>query len=438
MSTTFRFTRHGYSCNNINITYNEKAIKSDYDPSITLWAIKETYDHGMKNIDFFNSSNIYVSCLVRTWMTTILLYIHYASKNNKLIILNIVPFLKEMHNKKSLKGLDTGNYPDKLNKQINRLVKYLKFSFKVLRNNSKIFKNIKIVIKSLDLYNILLDINNKLDITVSVLNINNNIIKTYGNKKFNGINVIEKPIKFNINYIKYLHKVKKKVNNKVNNKYIKLSINDKKLKNSNYKNYIKIHNAYDGLVFYKVNKNINYFINWFYENELNINNNKIISKSYNKNSNSNIKFINSSKNIILNSSVNNCIHCVSHSRVMQQFLFSLLNNNELKFIKSNDFFNNLIDTNSWSIQLNINNTSKQISKIYLMYGINKPEEIIKLNKIKKKKNPILFGNKNVYSIQECENLCYTSKTKKLIIKKKKCNKKIKEFTKKYIKNKIIP
>lgn len=89
-------TRHAYSCSNYNKDL-VKLIKSHRhrDPSITMWGM-----FGSKLISekepFNNVPNeliVYVSCLVRTWQTAVMLY-------NKCTTLHIVvsPFAKEQDN----------------------------------------------------------------------------------------------------------------------------------------------------------------------------------------------------------------------------------------------------------------------------------------------------------------------------------------------------
>ena len=482
---TFRFTRHGYSCNNINITYVEKAIKSDFDPSITSWAIMETFEHGKINKGYFNSNKVYVSCLIRTWMSAVLLYIHHINdylSDNKVLYLNIIPFLKEKHKGLLLKGLDTGNYPDKLFNQINKFHDFLKYSIKLLRDSKMLFQNLTIIIKSLDLYTITFNIDENYEITIKINDIDitkiNNIYKAIMIKKnidLSGLKLTN--VELNDHYINYLIQVKnhlysttetKTENESTIERYSKLTLilNSNKIDETKYKQYKNKYNdnvneknyEYSGLIFYEKERNLNYFINWFIDNKL-YNDNEITSQ-YNYENNQANNTVNerriaqrtqriednlpsetfvggetqifSSKNleeIISNSK--KIIHCVSHSRVMQQFLFSLLSKNNKKTLQINEYFKKLTDTNSWSIQLNIN-TSKYIDNdnIYILYGVEKPETIKDLSRLKKLLKKKLFSNKNIYSIQNCENLCYTSKTKKLIINKGQCNKKVDEYTKK--------
>lgn len=460
MKLSFRFTRHGYSCNNINTTLLEKALYSDKDPSLTIWGIIETFKHGKDNIDYFNSNNIYVSCLVRTWLTATLLYIHHVNKvnaNNKIILLNIVPFLKEKH-MKILFSNDKGNSPEVLTKQINKLILLLKYCFTFLSSNDiNLFKDLTIIIKSLDLYNISLYIDNKLNIKTEInyikvrklnripglIKIKDVSFKSYDNYKFDDNNEY-------INYFKKIksHNLKSSVN------YTKLKINNNILNTSAFNHFKNKTPNYDynGLIFYKYGKNINFFINWYIDNKLkfqyfntdaiyidnstyeSINNESINNdkKKHTRKHNlqslnlSNYSFKNTTKEIILNNTYDKCIHCVSHSKVMQQFIFSLLNDNDEKHIKENIHFNDIINTNSWSIQINMINY--KFNDIYILNGVYTPS----ITYYKVKNTPLFFSNKDIKAIKQCELLCYRDHVKRNIIFKKSCDKKIKQYTKKYI------
>lgn len=460
MKLSFRFTRHGYSCNNINTTLIEKALYSDRDPSLTIWGIIETFKHGKENIDYFNSNNIYVSCLVRTWLTATLLYIHHVNKvnsNNKIILLNIVPFLKEKHLNLLLAN-DKGNSPEVLNKQINKLILLLKYCFTFLSSDDiNLFKDLTIIIKSLDLYNISLNIDDKLNIKTEVNYIKikklNNIpglikikdvsFKSYDNYKFDDNN----------KYINYFKNIKdQKLKSSVN--YTKLKINNNILNTSAYNRFKNKTPNYDyhGITFYNYKKNINFFINWYidnklkaqyfdietiYTNNLNSTYESINDDKNNKNKHTrkhklqtrnlnNYSFKNTTKQMILDNTYDKCIHCVSHNKVMQQFILSLLNKDDKSHIKKNTHFNNIINTNSWSIQINMNNY--KFNDIYILNGVYTPS----ITYYKVKNPPLFISNKDVKAIKQCELLCYRDHIKRNIIFKKSCDKKIKQYTKKYI------
>ena len=107
MLKQFIFTRHAHSCNNVkenkvNKFSVGKSIAelssagfrtSELDPGISLFGmlscLKKT---SMVQDDRYNSDTVFTSCLVRTWMTAILLYL---PKIGDALTLVISPYLKE-------------------------------------------------------------------------------------------------------------------------------------------------------------------------------------------------------------------------------------------------------------------------------------------------------------------------------------------------------
>lgn len=110
--TTIYLTRHAYSCANYNSDLN-KLIKAHRkkDPSITMWGIygslllaeKEPFNIKLSTI------GIYVSCLIRTWQTAVILY-------NKCDTINLIvsPFAKE---EDSISMFNEDNIPNKVEYQ---------------------------------------------------------------------------------------------------------------------------------------------------------------------------------------------------------------------------------------------------------------------------------------------------------------------------------
>jgi len=96
----FIITRHANSCNNI------VSISKNYEPGLTSYGIKTTYEMGKKNKDKYTSSMVFVSCLLRTWETATLLYLQNIAIRETLTLV-ISPFLKEEH---FILG-KRGNYP---------------------------------------------------------------------------------------------------------------------------------------------------------------------------------------------------------------------------------------------------------------------------------------------------------------------------------------
>ena len=115
----FQFTRHALSCNNINAgnyIYNGK----DFEPSITQYGIIYTIYFTKENKEHFTSSHVYVSNLLRTWITAFLLYGPHEPDN---LHLYISPYLKEKH--MSIIGIDIerGNFPKEFLHTIEKFIK---------------------------------------------------------------------------------------------------------------------------------------------------------------------------------------------------------------------------------------------------------------------------------------------------------------------------
>ena len=111
-----QITRHGPSCNNIAST-----IRKVMEPNLTNKGIERLMDHKIANREIFQSNHIFVSPLLRTWMTAIILYGFDTRDVPRQIFLLISPFLKEHFQK----GFKNGNFPIDLQYQIKRIVKFL-------------------------------------------------------------------------------------------------------------------------------------------------------------------------------------------------------------------------------------------------------------------------------------------------------------------------
>lgn len=98
----FVFTRHLFSCNN---SHKKDGNWSRYkEPMISTLGIITglSLDKGVE------TSEVFVSCLIRTWITAIILYLPNAP--DEAFNLYISPFIKEKHSDFGL-GLDKGNTP---------------------------------------------------------------------------------------------------------------------------------------------------------------------------------------------------------------------------------------------------------------------------------------------------------------------------------------
>jgi hypothetical protein len=214
ISKRFLFTRHSYSCNNSIKTINfYNKLK---DPNLTIWGIQRTLEKFFENPKLYNSPYVFVSCLIRTWCSAILLYL----PNIDSITLLISPFIKEKHNT-LFKGLDIGNNPDNIKNQFNKFNKFLKVAHFYCEK-----QNINIENKNITIY-----FHKDFYLTFIIKRDKNNLIVIENNFK---------NIKNNKPY-KYIE----------SNEYPNSNIlTDEKIK--------------DDIIFYKKNTNINKFIEWIY------------------------------------------------------------------------------------------------------------------------------------------------------------------------------
>jgi hypothetical protein len=129
MNTVF-ITRHAFSCNNLkskkgSTLGNVLNRATEREPSLTTWGVLQTLarssDSIYTNPDNKDSIRIFVSCLVRTWFTAILLY----GPNYKNITLRVSPYLKEH-------GETAGNMPIPFRQQVQKLEHFLNY-LKVIR-----------------------------------------------------------------------------------------------------------------------------------------------------------------------------------------------------------------------------------------------------------------------------------------------------------------
>lgn len=364
----FIITRHAYSCNNINKTLIRKLKFSEYDPSITIHGLINTYLQGLKETSkVFNSNKVLVSILIRTWITATLLYIHKQLE----LTLIISPYLKEKH-LKIAKSLDTSNIPLSFKLQLIKYYKFLYYMIDIINvtqmKNNFINKTINIIFES---YKVVFYINNK-DNNEKILI---TVFKKISNDEYKEIHFINKSkVKSSLlnntlepDYITYL-------------KNLDITQTTKTYKKELIKPYsqdytIDITNSRKDLLFYKKNENIAKFINWVYNN--------ISDKK---------------------------IHCVSHSKIMQQFYKLIMNSNTDIETKQQ---------NSWSMvfNTNLNNNKISINSVKIKHGI-----ISTYN----------YTLKKDMSIKSCEILCFHNSK---IIHKKNCSKRIKLKSNKFLKQK---
>ena len=133
---TFYVSRHLNSCNNMvdNIKWTNPTYKFS-EPPLSMWGVISGL--ALQRNPLGNLKNkVYVSCLVRTWMTAIIEYLpHISKKRNegKSINLIVSPYIKEedLSNKYYVgKTIDKGNMPINIDEQIKKIQYF--FSFLVL------------------------------------------------------------------------------------------------------------------------------------------------------------------------------------------------------------------------------------------------------------------------------------------------------------------
>ena len=121
LNLNFTITRHAHSCNNLKegksdsntqflkrIPLAGKSIQgavknynffdrtSEHDPGLSFYGVLATLLKTSRiSDDRYKSDTVFVSCLVRTWMTAILLYL--PNIGNDTLTLVISPFIKEKH-----------------------------------------------------------------------------------------------------------------------------------------------------------------------------------------------------------------------------------------------------------------------------------------------------------------------------------------------------
>ena len=166
----FIFTRHAFSCNNLTDATLVKKAKSflvrkkGSDPSIVLYGMlqayfKHKYDkNGSYNVegeqrkDYYTlnkNERVYVSGLVRTWQTAVLLYLPNL-KHNIPLELEVLPFLKEKH-RSGGKSIDSGNFPGPIQDAIIKFKIFLEYLAVLSKDIRDLYIGRKINIYYLDL-----------------------------------------------------------------------------------------------------------------------------------------------------------------------------------------------------------------------------------------------------------------------------------------------
>jgi hypothetical protein len=145
----FQFTRHLLSCNNII----DNPLFHHFEPSGTIYgiitAILFSYDLYPKSVESNESNktkyafkNVYVSNLLRTWITATLLYgANGENSSSTPLELYVCPYLKEEHKESKIGSYRRGNYPEKLEYTLIKFGNFLTLLRKINYEIGTIFKD---------------------------------------------------------------------------------------------------------------------------------------------------------------------------------------------------------------------------------------------------------------------------------------------------------
>ena len=135
-SQTYHISRHLNSCN--NMVDDAKWTNASYkfsEPPLSLWGIISGLALQRSPTGIFENK-VYVSCLVRTWMTAIIEYLPHCKISDTgifILSLTVSPYIKEadLSNKYYVgQTIDVGNMPESVDEQVSK-IKYF-FSFLIL------------------------------------------------------------------------------------------------------------------------------------------------------------------------------------------------------------------------------------------------------------------------------------------------------------------
>lgn len=268
----FEILRHGFSVANI---YKErKNFKSsrdqfrEKDSGLSVYGILSACKmHEIRDFNFENGDTIYVSCLIRTWMTALSIFLpylctQYPDENNLNIKLKISKYAREEFISEYL-GSD--NQPKDFNIQLKNLKVFLKILKKLYPKLENKNFEITIILENKLEYNIFSGISEILRSykqTKNIINGNKNIIngnKNIINKNKNIISKNKNTIngnKVSINYRKFQINSKNEINNN------DLNINNKIWLQNNIHNSLKeyqnsIDKYVNSIIINKGLKNIN-------------------------------------------------------------------------------------------------------------------------------------------------------------------------------------
>ena len=125
----YQFNRHANSCNNDDAgkaqikIFNLRAVQKDSEPGLTNRGIEETIKQSRTEGNrekYYNSNNVFVSCLYRTWCTAALLY---SNGSEQKLTLKISPYMKEKWDA----GFHRGNHPKSIYHMVEKFKKFLNY-----------------------------------------------------------------------------------------------------------------------------------------------------------------------------------------------------------------------------------------------------------------------------------------------------------------------
>ena len=427
---TFYISRHLNSCNNMvdDIKWTNPTYKFS-EPPLSMWGVISGLALQRNPLGNFQNK-VYVSCLVRTWMTAIIEYlphVHLQRKIGKIINLIVSPYIKEedLSNKYYVgQTIDKGNMPININEQIEKIQYF--FSFLVLIQ--KYFKQMKSKTMSEN----------------NIQSYNNNIIKIQKNLDEilldgNTINIIfpsfdRRDVKISLEY----DNSNKKLISVSNELYDDYSYFDKIPKDKEFSlelqeggnndvNYNYFESVLNAFLEQNITKSDNVIDVPFNNKKLKINSTSKKSGYFNKIPNvsayttsfgkeSMLLFINWIKNVIKNKDED--IYVVAHSNIMQATLYNIcgkIKNTIIKKKNVDECESGLYDVvkkqNIWELILKIKDDNI-ITSVKVRPGQQKPDD--------ETKKALNYGREKILSCgKDIQNIERIIKQDEMIVKEPK-------------------
>ena len=135
----FQFTRHLLSCNNII----DNPLNHHFEPSGTIYGIITAilFSNEEKNKEKYAFKHVYVSNLLRTWITATLLYgANGPNGPNDRLELYVCPYLKEEHKEFKIGAFKRGNYPEEISYTLIKFANFLTLLRKMYGEIGTIFE----------------------------------------------------------------------------------------------------------------------------------------------------------------------------------------------------------------------------------------------------------------------------------------------------------